>query len=70
MIKRQDTIERKIKAMPSTCRGTYKKAMEGKSRRCAVKAFCQECMGYDDFRTGIKNCTSPMCPLYEYRPYK
>lgn len=45
------------------------------TRRNAINAFCCECMGAtaEDF-TGIRNlvseCTSKLCPLYDWRPYK
>jgi hypothetical protein len=38
------------------------------SPRAAVRAFCQECCGYD--RAMIADCTAWACPLFEYRPYQ
>lgn len=41
------------------------------SKAAAIKAMCQECMGYDDGSTAaIRDCTSPACPLYPHRPYQ
>lgn len=38
----------------------------------AIKAFCFECCGYN--RNDVKECTAPMCPLWEFRnghnPYR
>ena len=46
------------------------------TRGSAIKAKCAECMGCNDtatepgFRTSIRECPSPMCPLYPFRPYQ
>jgi len=70
MLKKRADLEKKVLAMPSNCRSIYRKAMSGKSRNAAIRAFCQECMGYENFVREIRGCTAPLCPLYEYRPYK
>lgn len=37
----------------------------------AVKLKCKECMGNTStYKTDIKNCSSKVCPLYQFRPYK
>jgi len=43
----------------------------------AVSAFCFHCMGGTEndlpdsgWRGAIGNCTSPICPLYNHRPYR
>lgn len=56
--------------MPFRSVRTYLKAMRGRSMAAGVKAFCQMCMGWEDFRPGIRNCTDPACPLFAYRPYR
>jgi len=63
-------VLKRLSQMPETCRATYTRAMCGKSRGAAVKAFCQECMGWQEFRRGIRDCTVLSCPLYPYRPYQ
>lgn len=46
------------------------------TRPNAIKAMCANCMGCTDeeinpgFRSLIRDCTSPKCPLYAFRPYK
>lgn len=46
------------------------------SLRLAINAKCAECMGCTPeafapgFRTDIRSCTSPDCPLYLVRPYQ
>lgn len=62
------TPERRLKSMPISCQGIYKAAMTGRSRAKGVKAFCQECMGYE--RKLVRNCSDTGCPLYPYRPHK
>jgi hypothetical protein len=54
--------------IPISMRATYDKAMTGKSRTAAVRAFCQECCGYERFQVSL--CTDTGCPLYRYRPYR
>lgn len=61
-------VERRLAEMPATCRKTYLKAMKGDSLAAAVKSFCMECVTWD--RAEVRECTSPACPLYQYRPYK
>lgn len=43
----------------------YRKAMAGRSRRMAMKAFCAECVMYAV--NEVENCTDEGCPLYPYR---
>ncbi len=52
--------------MPKSCRAVYQKAMTGSSRKAAMQAFCQECMGW--VVTEVYVCTDAGCPLYPYRP--
>ena len=47
------------------------------SMRKAITAKCHDCMGWgiDEPRPSgivqdIRDCTSPRCPLYNFRPYK
>ena len=34
------------------------------SARDAIRAHCTECLGWE---THPKDCTAPLCPLYEFR---
>ena len=63
----EEVIEEKIRRMPESCRKNYRKAMEGRSIRGAVTAFCLECVGY--IRAEVTVCSAHACPLYPYRPY-
>lgn len=46
------------------------------SRRLAVNAMCASCMGCNEehreanFTQMIRECSSPKCPLFNFRPYK
>jgi len=48
--------------------GIYNRAMSGKSRKAAMRAFCLERVGWK--RNEVALCTDKDCPLYPYRPYK
>jgi len=40
-----------------------------KSMRLAINAQCYDCMGRESgWRNEVKNCTSPNCPLFGFRP--
>ena len=65
---RRPPIERRLAEMPESFKRTYLKAVGGRSRPAAVRAFCAECMGYD--REGVTECTSLACALWPYRPYQ
>ncbi len=45
---------------------TFRRAYSGLSLRAAVNAFCAECLSFDT--PAVKDCSSPACPLWAYRP--
>lgn len=63
-----DVRNKRLADTPETMRRTYIRAMGGKSRPSAVRAMCQQCMGWD--RASVTGCTSWACPLWHYRPYQ
>ena len=65
---RQQQIDARLRQMPESCRRTYNRAVSGKSKASAVRAFCQECVGY--VRAEVTACTDVGCPLWPYRPYQ
>lgn len=67
---RMNQIKDRLEMMPPTCRMTYKAACEGKSRKAAIKAHCQECVAWDQMVSQIEGCTARGCPLWLFRPYK
>ena len=60
----------RLSQMPQTCVRTYLKALRGRSMQAGIAANCAMCLGWDNFRDGIRNCSDPSCPLYPYRPYQ
>ena len=49
----------------------YLKAMDGKSRKTAIKSFCSMCLGWEKpLATSIRECPGVDCPIYPYRPYQ
>ncbi len=58
--------EKRLEHMPRKHHKIYRKAMEGKSRKAAMHAFCLECCGHQI--ADVFECTDRGCPLYPYRP--
>jgi hypothetical protein len=54
--------------IPAIYRGSYDKAISGKSLREAVNSFCRECVMWQ--RVEVRLCPSTPCPLWPYRPYQ
>ncbi|MBE3088093.1 MAG: hypothetical protein IMZ71_03130 [Chloroflexi bacterium] len=63
---RQGKIRQRLVDMPAICRQTYLKAITGKSKAAAIRAFCWECMGHQ--RAEVADCTDLACPLWACRP--
>ena len=61
-------VARRLRAMPPSFRGAYRRAQGGTSLRAAVTAFCGECCGYD--REAVRACVALACPLWRYRPWQ
>lgn len=64
----QAKIDARAAQIPTKRRGVYLRAMSGKSRKAATRAFCYECVGWEDLPDSVRSCTAPACPLYPYRP--
>jgi len=64
---RRPLVERRLSQMPKHCRNTYLRALGGRSRKSAIKAFCLECTGWQ--RAEVARCTALACPLWPYRPF-
>ena len=63
---REAQIAKRRAEMPRSYRACYNKAVSGKSRKAAMRAFCLECCGYEIREVFL--CTDLGCPLYPYRP--
>lgn len=63
-------IEKHIDTVPMKLQGFQRKALHGQlTSKQAIKACCQECVGFEDYKTRIIGCASFRCPLHKYRPY-
>ncbi len=65
-IEREEKIAERLSQMPKQYRATYKRAMTGRSRKAAMRAFCGECCGWEIKEVFL--CTDYGCPLFPYRP--
>ena len=57
------------------CQVSRKKILERSflgtaSPRNAIKAFCMQCVGYQDVVNCIGGCTASGCALWAYRPFQ
>jgi hypothetical protein len=64
--KQRDQIRARRAQIPKQYPATYDRAMTGKSRKAAMRAFCLECCGWQIKEVFL--CTDLACPLYPYRP--
>lgn len=62
---RRNKIAERRGDYPRSTRGIYDRAMGGRSRKSAIRAFCIMCMGFQP--RYVSGCTDPACPLYKYR---
>ena len=66
-----EQLRRVLEAVPVRFRALATRAAQGEtSPRQAIKAKCQECVGYEDATDRISGCTVHRCPLWTYRPYQ
>lgn len=56
-------IEAEVANVPRRWRKRYVRAMTTNSRKAAMDAFCDMCMGYEK-----EPCEHTICPLFKYRP--
>lgn len=70
-LERPDKLTALLCRVPPLFRGTFERAFLGKSSpRGAIKAKCQECVGYEETIDRVRNCRVLGCPLWTYRPYQ
>jgi len=68
MTPRQETI---LKTIPIKFRTSAQRSFQGVlSKSAAIKAKCQECVGYEEVTERVGGCTTSICPLWRYRPYQ
>jgi hypothetical protein len=54
--------------VPEKYRQLYNRAVGGQSKTDAIHANCLICRGWE--KEEVRNCTSPDCPMFPYRPYR
>jgi hypothetical protein len=55
----------KAEDVPLKYRGIYERAMSGRSRKAAIRAYCLACCNWQ--ANEVKLCTCPGCPCFPYR---
>lgn len=71
----KEMIEEKIKTygdknVPTLARGRYDRAHFTRSPATAIKAMCDQCVGYENRVAIIRGCKIYHCPLWSYRQFK
>jgi hypothetical protein len=59
------SIEEMEKSIPKQYRNLYRKAIQGKSRKAAIRLECLMCTGYK--MCEVRKCTGIACHNYPYR---
>lgn len=66
-----EKLSLRIATIPQLYQNLFKRCAESHvAPRSRVKAFCQMCVGYQDVKNQVRNCTADLCPLYPIRPYQ
>lgn len=63
-------VEDYLESVPVKYRGSQERALLGKNKSSAVKAVCQECVGFEEVTARVGNCKSWKCPIWLFRPYQ
>jgi len=63
---REQKIAERREAMPRAYQANYDKAVSGRSRKAAMRAFCCECCGWEIRE--VFACTDLSCVMWPYRP--
>lgn len=60
-----------VDGVPNQYQGRLVKVLvkEG-SRQEAIRAHCEQCVGWEDVRPRVGGCTTFACALHAYRPYQ
>lgn len=61
----------RLRVLPKTLVPSWARAALGMATpRNAIRAKCQECVGYVHYKRRIGGCDAYACPLWSYRPYQ
>ena len=71
-IDRQNAIEAVASGIKTAqYKSKYLRAFKNKkAKQPAIAAMCCMCLGFEDCMSGIRECKSLGCPLWDHRPYK
>jgi hypothetical protein len=62
---------RQYKVIPPRYQRSWLAAVSGEaSPRRAIKAKCQECVGWEEVRSRVGTCNITACALWHHRPYQ
>lgn len=68
---KQDDLNRRMNSIPLNLRNRAYGALTGEiSAKQRIRAMCESCVGWEDVKNSVGDCRSPMCPLFEIRPYQ
>lgn len=60
-----------VTSAPSLYRLSYARALAGQlSPRQTIKAKCVECVGFEEIKTRVGECTVSICALWHSRPFQ
>jgi hypothetical protein len=58
-----------LENVPAHYREALRKAYTAEaSAKQAIRTKCYECVSWEGVVLAVRECTSPLCPLYAYRP--
>ncbi len=55
----------RVYAIPAKYKGTYRRALTGKSRKDSIRAHCLMCCAWQEIE--VEKCTAALCPLFPHR---
>lgn len=65
------TFMRVVHSCPERYQSLLTKALLGEATPGqAIKAHCQQCVGYEEVVVRVGDCGSKACPLWHHRPYQ
>ena len=60
-----------VDGVPTLYQGRLMKALLGElSAKAAIRAHCEQCVGWEDTKPRVGGCTTYACALHAYRPYQ
>jgi hypothetical protein len=66
----RDRISQRLAYIPKAYQGVWMRALHGRAKAAAIKAKCQDCVGWEDVAKNVGMCAAVTCPLWPHRPYQ